>query len=206
MHSGAPGARWLWGNDQSPGLTAHPQSALTAPSARGSVKSSRWFPGVHRGGGLVLSTGDNERVNSGVPAAHEVSNGPRGSLPSAGAAPFSAKVTPCRPPGARQLAHPGGGTGRRVLGPLARPIPRWEPSVSSGSQYVSWPAAQPLPVGWRIPNAISRESAKVPDGGGLLSTQGGHSCTEGMRKCVDIPCPQGREGGAPHRALRMQCQ
>jgi hypothetical protein len=35
--------------------------------------------------------------------------------------------------------------GRRVLGPLARPITRLEPSVPSASKLASWPAAQPPP-------------------------------------------------------------
>ncbi len=35
--------------------------------------------------------------------------------------------------------------GRRVLGPLARPIPRLEPTVPSASKLAYWPAAQPPP-------------------------------------------------------------
>ncbi len=34
---------------------------------------------------------------------------------------------------------------RRVLGPLARPIPRLEPSVPSANKLAFWSAAQPPP-------------------------------------------------------------
>ncbi len=44
-----------------------------------------------------MSTGDNKRVNPGVPAADPDSYGPRGSLPSPRAVPLSAKMTPWRP-------------------------------------------------------------------------------------------------------------
>ena len=44
-----------------------------------------------------MSTGDNERVNSGVPAASADSFGPRRSLLSPRAFPLSAGVTPCPP-------------------------------------------------------------------------------------------------------------
>ncbi len=45
----------------------------------------------------MMSTGDEERVNPGVPAAHADSFGPRRSLPSPRALSLSAKVTPWPP-------------------------------------------------------------------------------------------------------------
>ena len=72
-------------------------SFLTVPSARGSVKSSWRFPGVRGGGNLVMSPGNKQRVNPGVPAAHADSSGPRRSLPSPRALPPLAKVTPWPP-------------------------------------------------------------------------------------------------------------
>jgi len=50
-----------------------------------------------------------------------------------------------RPGGVWQSAHRGGGSGRRVLGPLARPITRLELSVLSASLLAPMPAAQPPP-------------------------------------------------------------
>ena len=47
--------------------------------------------------------------------------------------------------GATQSAHRGGGSGHRVLGPLARPITRLEPTRASASPLASVPAAQPPP-------------------------------------------------------------
>ncbi len=47
--------------------------------------------------------------------------------------------------GAKQSAHRGGGGTRRVLGPLARPIPRLEPTAPSTSPLAFGPAAQPPP-------------------------------------------------------------
>jgi hypothetical protein len=67
-------------------------SALTAPWARGSVKSFWRFPGLRGGGNLIMSTGDNEeRVIFGVLAAHADSFGLRGSLLSPRAVSLSAK-------------------------------------------------------------------------------------------------------------------
>jgi hypothetical protein len=50
-----------------------------------------------------------------------------------------------RPGGAKQSAHRGGGTERRVLEPLARPITRLEAARASASPLASAPAAQPPP-------------------------------------------------------------
>ena len=47
--------------------------------------------------------------------------------------------------GARQSAHQGGGVGRRVLGPLARPITRLEPTRALASKLAVARAAQPPP-------------------------------------------------------------
>ncbi len=61
----------------------------------------------------------------------------------------------CYPPAHGQLTADRAGAGsrcigaaapeRRVLGPLARPIPRLEPTVPSASELASGPAAQPPP-------------------------------------------------------------
>ena len=45
----------------------------------------------------MMSTGDTERVNPGMPAAHADSFGPRGSWPSPRALPLSANVKPWPP-------------------------------------------------------------------------------------------------------------
>jgi len=47
--------------------------------------------------------------------------------------------------GARQSAHRGGGSGHRVLGPLARPITRMQPPQASASELALARAADPPP-------------------------------------------------------------
>ena len=47
--------------------------------------------------------------------------------------------------GATQLAHRSGGSGHRVLGPLARPITRMQPAVAPASPLAVSPAADPPP-------------------------------------------------------------
>jgi len=64
----------------------------------------------------MISTGDEERVNPGAPAAHADSSGPRGSLPSPRALPLSAKVT------------------------------RWPPAPRPGCVAPATPSAVPTPV------------------------------------------------------------
>jgi hypothetical protein len=69
--------------------------------------------------------------------------GPR-LAPSHGARRLTNRLTADRA-GARQSVHRGGGTERRALGSLARPITRLEPEAPSASALASVSAAQPPP-------------------------------------------------------------